>query len=63
MGQAEEKSKSAPADKPKYTAPKVLPLGELTRGSGDCEFGSAHSLLCASGQTATLYCNTGGNFA
>lgn len=52
-------------DKPKYEAPRVLPLGNTLEGQGGnltgCATGSAAN-GCFSGGLAGLTCGTGGQF-
>ena len=46
--------------KPKYEAPKVVPLGGLARGSGGCIPGSGASAGdCTTGTSAASYCTVG----
>ena len=47
--------------KPAYEAPVVMPLGDLARGSGYCDTGSANREGCTNGIIAANSCTRGGN--
>ena len=47
--------------KPAYEAPVVMPPGDLARGSGYCETGSANREGCTNGIIAANSCTRGGN--
>lgn len=45
--------------KPTYQAPVVMPLGELTRGLGQCAYGSYVTVECKPGTNPTDKCAKG----
>jgi hypothetical protein len=49
--------------KPGYTAPDVVPLGELVRAEGNCMTGSGEQAFCQMNGSGATDCTTYGNAA
>ena len=65
MAPERERFGSAPAGKPRYETPVLMPLGEMARGAGaSCSYGGTPSGKgggnCGSGATVGGFCAAGG---
>ena len=55
------RGKNSELGRPAYESPKLIPLGELARGHGDCGPGSVLTPDCTVGGTPSSgLCNVGG---